>query len=379
MKLFITFLVAVSVYWLQAYLYKRYWDKKLYLQLSFSRQEVCAGEELELIEEIKNEKRMPLSILLMKFSCPKCFHFFDEEHVTVTDSCYRNDTFFVNGYQRITKKLPFVVTQRGYYKIRHINLLTRDYFLTKQHAKLIESGHALSVMPKPYCDVELDRLYNHLLGEMINQSSLIENPYTFSGIRDYTNRDSIRSINWKATAHNSQLMVNVYEHTSAQQIKVLLNLEALTDSSSDELNECAISIVSACVHRFIGEQIPVAFASNGQDVVTGECDAIAAGGDYAHVLTIDRCLSRIGKAAGLEVFIDMLEKEIAIGNSNVTYIIVSPCHKEKLLKVVDELVERGMLVQMLVPCYSLGDETAVRSYIHTVKCGAEEPPAHAMR
>lgn len=376
MKLFITFLVAVCVYWLQAYLYKRYWDEKLYLQLSFSRQEVCAGEELELIEEVKNEKRMPLSILLMKFSCPRCFHFFDDEHVTVTDSCYRNDTFFVNGYQRITKKLPFVATQRGYYTIRHINLLTRDYFLTKQHAKLIESRPALSVMPKPYCDVELDRLYNHLLGEMINQSSLIDNPYAFCGIRDYTNRDSIRLINWKATAHTNQLMVNVYEHTSAQQIKILLNLSDMPDSSTDDLNERAISIVSACVHRFIGEQVSVAFASNGQDVVTGECDAIAAGGDAAHILTIDRCLARIGKTAGLGAFMDMLRKEAAIVNPNVTYIIVSPCHREKLLKLVDELVEKEMRVQMLVPCYSLGDEIAVRSYIHGVECGAEESLVH---
>lgn len=371
MKLLIVFLVAVSVYVLQEYIYKRYWDKKLYLYISFSRSEVCVGEQLELIEEIKNEKRMPLSILLMKFSCPKCFCFSDDEHVTVTDSCYRNDTFLVGGYQRITKKLSFTVTQRGYYKIRHINLLTKDYFLSRQYAKLIESEYALSVVPKPYSDVELERLYNYLLGEIMNQSSLIDNPYTFCGIRDYTTRDSIRLINWKATAHMNELMVNVYEHTSAQQIKILLNLSDMPDSSTDGLNERSISIVSGCVHHFIREQIPVAFMSNGLDVVTGECDAVAAGGDAAHILTIDRCLARLGKTAGLRVFTDLLKKEIAIGNLNVTYIIVSPYYKKPLLDIVDELVGKGMLVQMLVPNYSLGDDVKVRSYIHGIECKTE--------
>lgn len=371
MTLFITLVVAVSVYLLQAYLYKKYWDKKLYLQLSFSKQEVRVGEQLELIEEIRNEKRMPLSILLMKFSCPKCFSFSDEEQVIVTDSCYRKDTFFVGGYQRLIKRLSFTVTKRGYYKLRHINLLTRDYFLTRQHAKLIQSRHTLSVIPKPYCNLELKKLYNHLLGEMIQQNSLTDNPYTFRGIRDYTNRDSVHLVNWKATARMNQLMVNVFEHTSAQQIKIVLYMDAFCDSSAEYLNECAISIVSGCVHHFIQEQIPVAFASNGRDMITGECDAIAAGGDAAHILTIDRCLARIGETAGLEFFINMLKKEIAIGNPNITYIIVSSCQKESLLNIVDELVGKGMLVQMLIPCYSFEERENTRSYMHGVACKEE--------
>lgn len=371
MTLFITLAVAVTVYLLQAYFYRKYWDNQLYLQLSFSKQEVCVGEQLELIEEIRNEKRMPLSLLLMKFSCPKCFCFSDEEQIAVTDSCYRNDTFFVGGFQRLTKRLSFHVTKRGYYKIRHINLLTRDYFLTRQYAKLIESKHTLSVMPMPYCSLELERIYNHLLGEVIQQGSLIDNPYTFRGIREYTNRDSIHLVNWKETARMNQLMVNVHEHTSAQQIKLLLYLDDLPESSAEYLNECSISIASGCVHHFIREQIPVAFASNGQDIVTGECNTVAAGGDAAHILTIDRCLARIGEAAGLEVFADILKKEIAIGNPNITYIIVSSCQKEALLHLVDELTGKGMLTQMLVPYLSFEECVTTRSYMHGVACQEE--------
>ena len=56
MKLLIALVVGAALYFAQMYLYRRFWDTGLAIDIDFARNVVRAGEDNELIETIYNDK-----------------------------------------------------------------------------------------------------------------------------------------------------------------------------------------------------------------------------------------------------------------------------------------------------------------------------------
>ena len=80
----------------------------------------------------------------------------------------------------------------------------------------------------------------------------------------------MKHINWKASARNGGLLVNLHESTLSQKVVLLLDCEGAGTAVTDTLNETSISIAAALAARMLQDGISVTIQSNGTDILTGK-------------------------------------------------------------------------------------------------------------
>lgn len=372
MQLVIAIFIAIIVYILQQRLYCRLWDKNLKVCIDFHDSYVACGEKTYLTETIYNAKFLPLPVFHVKFSTDRSFRFLDYENAAVTDSYHRNDVFSVMGNQKITRTLEFYPCRRGLYTVEGIDVIARDFFMTRSFARHIKNQAELYVFPGKYADADFDVLCHNLLGDIEIRRALTEDPYTFRGIRDYDRTCNMGRINWKATARTGDMKVNVYGHSAEQKIKILLNMEPQVMLKVEYMQETSIRLASSIARYFLDAHIPVMLASNGTDKITGETGAVEAGAALEHMISVDKYLARIRDNAGLDIFMALLDREIAGRDENISYVVISPYCKDDLLIKLDYLVRMGIDVSMVVPYYDIQTPDDSRSYIHSWEVKLDE-------
>ncbi len=372
MNLIVAIVIAILVYIVQQRIYAGLWNRNLDVAITFEDDYVEAGESSALVETIRNGKFLPLPVFHVKFSTDRSFCFEDQENVAVTDGYYRNDVFSVLGHQKITRRLAFHTTKRGLYGISGLNMTARDFFMTGNFAKSMHSDTWLYVLPKKIHSPQLLTCSNILLGELSAKRNLTEDPYVFTGIRDYAYGDTMHRINWKATARTGDLKVNMYGYTAEQRVKILLNLETNSMIRPDYLQEMSIELASSVADALLRQKIATAICSNGEDILSGHCEKLEAGASMEHRLSVDKYLARIQKNNGLETFFRILNQEIMHPEKNMTYIVISPYYKEDLLLKLDYLEKQGAGVFMLVPYYDIQDKEGWRAYMHGLEVKLNE-------
>ena len=205
---------AAAFYFLQARIYGRFWNRGLSARLFFSARSVTEGERCFLSEQVENRKALPLPMLKVKFQVSRKLHFEDEGDSAVTDQYYRNDILSLGPHQRLTRRIPFRCTARGYYRIEGLDLVASDLFLSREMVSEAEAESVLYVYPGPVRGVSLDAAIRRLNGEILAKRHLLEDPFEYRGLREYAPFDEPRSINWKATARTGDLTVNLRGYTA---------------------------------------------------------------------------------------------------------------------------------------------------------------------
>ncbi|MCD8380197.1 MAG: DUF58 domain-containing protein [Lachnospiraceae bacterium] len=185
--------------------YQKLWNRNLSVKISFKNREIFEGEQGELLEVVENKKHLPLSMLKVKFHTDRNLAFDDVEGSNVSDLFYRNDVFQIGGGERITRTLTFTGKKRGYYKIMGIDLVSTDLLMAMDMAESRREDSWLYVYPKPFYDEEFMQSLQQLNGEVLTRQHLIEDPFEYRGIREYQPYDTMRSVNWKATAKTGTL------------------------------------------------------------------------------------------------------------------------------------------------------------------------------
>lgn len=364
MRVLMAIFVAIIIYRIQHSLYRKNWAKHLSATVKFQDMECSVGEQSVLIETINNAKTLPLPVLHAKFSVDRSLEFENQDNASVTDSYHRNDVFCILGNQKIIRQLSFCAKKRGYYDIPSIELVAKDLFLTGIFANNIRNSTHIYVYPETIQGAEIESLSMTLLGEMQVRRNLLEDPFIFNGIREYTTGDTMNRVNWKASARTGDLLVNQYHHSSDQYIKILLNLEPNMINRSEKLQEVCISLARELSGRYLRNNVPVMFASNGIDKVSKQISSVEKGSSVEHHATINKCLARIDKNAGNDVFLSYLDQAINKGEKNVSYIVISSFYRDSILERLDYLNSHDVPVCMIVPYYDIFGIDQVRDYIY---------------
>ena len=349
MRLVVALLIVIIVYSLQKLIYSKYWNKGLDVTMNFGDEFVREGESSSLVEVISNDKRLPLPIIQVKFEITRTFLFSEDDNSAVTDYYYRSDFFSMGAYRKITRRYEFICSKRGCYHMNDMDIIGRDFLITNKFIETIKHSEHICVLPRRVRDKEIPRRVIDMIGELVKVSSLYEDPFEFRGIREYQSYDSMHSINWNASARSGSLMVNQYSGTYTRKVVLLLNTEKSGMIGAQKLLEDSISICSTLALKLIGEHIPVAFATNAEDVLSGGCAAVNAGADNAHIHTIDMTLARVDAEKMACDFSDIMKKYIEEKSSPVEYWIVSSYRRNDLLNEFDDYREKGYKVRMIIP------------------------------
>ena len=350
MHLVFVILIFALIYVLQKRLYFRFWRKGLSTSVRFSREYMDCGEEAELSLEIVNDKLLPLPVFHLKFSVDRALRFHDMENSVVTDLYHRNDAFSLLGYQKVRRKIAFTSEERGFFRVESVNMMVRDFFLTATFAETKKEDTGIYVFPRKLDRMKIAEIMRGQLGERAVRHSILEDPLSFRGLREYQPQDPFRSINMKQSARTGEWKVNLREATEDAELRILLNLDTEHMIRRDRMLEESISLCSTLAEYFLSKKERVSVWSNGRGADEKQLSVPGVGAELSHGITIDKYLAEIRTSAGKDVFLDRLEREISGVNKSVLYLIISPYFKEDLLEHID-LLRRDAEVQMIVPYY----------------------------
>lgn len=334
---------ALFFVFLQDRLFARYWKKNLTVDLAFSEKGVTEGESCTLRETVENRKLLPLPALKVKFAVSRQLVFEDADAgSSVTDQYYRNDVICVRPYMRHVRVLPFSCKRRGYYTIDSLDAVAANLFFSREYALRADSRACLYVYPKLWKEPSFLKTLVRINGEIESRRHVPEDPFAYGGIREYSQRDSLKEINWKATARTGDLKVNQKNPTSLQAVRIFVNLEDGAILRREDMLECSIRMAAGAAAFLLARGLPVALYTNGPDLVTGELVGIAAAGGIGQLDAVRQRLARIDLSRSAPRFVETMQKK-TLEEEQETFTLffsdsmqedfqelLAACHKKKM-------------------------------------------------
>lgn len=288
--------------------YRRHWKDDVAIWLSFSRDFVYEGEQATLMECIENRKRLPLPVLEVGFQQPKELLFRDMENTQVSDFTYKRDVFSLLGRQRITRKLTVNCTKMGYYKTDKVTYAAHSLFFTEKYLLEQQKQVCLYVYARRTDVSDLLLTCERMAGALQCEKRLYEDPFTFRGIREYTLRDPMKTINWKASAKTGSLMVNTFDSTQALRVMIYLDIEDKGIIKRERQIEDGISAAATLTQKLIGKGMEVGIALNAAGPLGTGLILLPSGGGR-QLTAVERLLAeyaRGGKTVGYDTILHSL-------------------------------------------------------------------------
>lgn len=336
--LILIILLLLCLFWVQRLVFRRFWNKNLEIQIAFGRDCAFCGEDVNLIETIVNNKYLPLPVLEVGFDMNRALAFHDDDNSTVSDMTYRRDIFTAFAKQRITRTLPLHARGRGYYRILSTTVTSHDLLMTEKLVTRSSQSTELYVFPARLSVSQINIPYSKIMGTLVSRRRVFDDPFEFAGIRDYRRTDPMRHINWKASARNSSLLVNLHESTLSQKVVLLLDSEGIGSSVVDTLNEVSFSIVAALCERMLADGISVTILGNGEDILTGEMLHSGTLSGRNTALYARKLLARTLCRNGLTPMTELLHaQQTQLNTEDNLYILVSKEQKLHLLPALEAL------------------------------------------
>lgn len=317
--------VALLLYLGQKTIYQKVWHKNLRVRLSFQEEGIWEGQESTLSEIIENQKKLPLTMLKVKFQTDRHLLFADTKGSRTTDKFYRNDIFQIGALEKVTRVLRFTAGRRGYYTIAEADLVASDLFLTAQYTATADIGHSsLYVYPKPFSHPEFRQSLKHLSGQVLTKRHLLEDPFEYRGIREYQPQDDLKSINWKATARTGEFKVNQKNYTAEKSVRIFINLEDTGILKKEDCVEASLQIATALLLLFLEQGMQVAVYCNGVDVLHNEPCILEAGGGIRQREAVLRSFALIDTSKPVRSFSELFSSRLSEASGALMTCIVSP-------------------------------------------------------
>lgn len=338
MHVIVTFISVIVIITLLNKIYEKNWNKRLFVNVEFSKKHATTGETIELVETIINQKALPIPLLNVKFKMSKNLLFLDDMDNQSSDFYYRNDIFSLLMYQKITRTLEIQCIKRGYYQLSRLDLHFDTLFNNvPQNLTMLEHGE-FYVLPQslPFSDFQI--LYQHIMGEIQSRRLIQEDPFEVIGIREYQSYDTMKSINWKASARTMDLKVNIPSHTMNQEVTILLNLESPLTRRFDHIMEESISISSTLAEQLISQGITVSLISNGCDILTSDATIVLRSASPAQIITIKESLARIDLNIPCKSTSSFFAPYLSSTNTNSYIILISAYQRDDLVEELNHSI-----------------------------------------
>ena len=313
-------------------LYSGRWDRGLSLELRCPEQGIFEGEQGEIVETVTNAKLLPLLFASISFRAPRWLAFYGKKY---DHDVFREDRISVFSWERLTRRLPFTALRRGLYTIGEANASSDDLLFQERYIRRYPAACTVVVYPRVKGVENYSVDFRRLTGQVIARRSMIEDPFFFRGIRDWTPTDSIRRVNWNATARTGALKVNQFESTRSQNVLLLLDFDGYNRSDHEELREDIIRIAAYLSGQLLRNGISTGMVTNAAAAGgTGRAETVCRSG-RSHYFTLLGEMARIdtGRLTGpFPGLLDSLSPDSGTQMIVISY-YAGPSLDERLLRL----------------------------------------------
>jgi uncharacterized protein (DUF58 family) len=237
------------------------------LTQSLSQTHAFVGEQIDYLVRIENKKLLPLPWLHARQELPPVLEP-SNRRLQGTDG--ENEAFLerrtsMRWYERLTWTYHIPLQARGFHKFGATRLRSGDLFgfFTRQRDE--PASLRLWVYPETVPLEELGIPLYRPYGESSGGQPLFEDPSRLKGLRDYRAGDSLKRVDWKATARHQKLRSRIYDPSSNPQVVIALNVTTVPPpyrGTIAEIFEQAISVAATLATAYSEERLPFGLISN---------------------------------------------------------------------------------------------------------------------
>ena len=302
MLFFWFFVGALALYGLQRVLYGAFWASGLRVRVSFPTESAEAGQEVRVVSRVENRKLLPLPVLRTGFRLERNFGAAAAEGGRKPTSAW---AAAIPARKSVRSETVIRGLPRGMYTVTDLQLQGCDLFCKPVGTRTWLCFSRITVYPAKLPARAMQIPFRQLLGAVLTRQQTQEDPFEIRNIRPYEITDSMRLINWKASARTGELKVNQHDHTTDEALLLIVDGEhgALED------REAAISLASSLAELFLRRGVPVALETNIRSCLNGRAVSVPAGSGGAHRKNLDTALATCKLEAELALsFSDLLEE-----------------------------------------------------------------------
>ncbi len=249
-------------------IWAQYCLRNVSYQRILSAQRVLFGEEITLSLVLENTKILPLPWLELQDAVPRALELQDAK---VRSSGINNVStldclFSMRWYDRVTRRYILRCNTRGVHTFGPTRLQSGDVFGFVNRETELRSYDYVLVYPLVVPITNFGLPARHPFGEQRAPRRLLEDPARVVGVRDYVYGDSLRRVNWKATARTMQMQSKVYEASTTYSLVMFLNTAARHDNYygiQPELQELSICAAASLTDWAVKQNYAVGLYANG--------------------------------------------------------------------------------------------------------------------
>ena len=206
------------------------WQKHCLTGVTYRRrlvqQRAMFGERVGFEVELVNDKLLPLTWLQVEDEFPRGLELEGGTVVPRGSDLYHSYVQVVPmlPYQRIRRHLHVVCAVRGLHRIGPGRLTSGDPLGYRRHERRVPEQMELVVYPKIFV-LEPPEIMSRVPLGLQRARAMPGDPTRVSGMRDYRPGDSLRHIDWRATARSTTIQVREFEPTASLQVAVFADLQ----------------------------------------------------------------------------------------------------------------------------------------------------------
>ena len=261
--------VALLIVCAAAVLWSRWSLRRLTYERYVPEDHAFSGEHLPVTLRITNRKPLPLPWVETRDNVPESLvgerDGFERGHIGVNTLSFDWRTA-VGAYERVSRELSLDCPARGVYRLGPVTVRSGDPFGFFPSERSDDRRTNVVVYPRTVDPGDLQLPWRRPLGENQHGLTEFEDPGRVAGNRDYRPGDSLRRIDWNATARLGKLQSRVYLPTSSLQLLICLNTQTVVPAWSGyvaENLEHAVIVAASIAHDAYDHRYAVGLVANG--------------------------------------------------------------------------------------------------------------------
>jgi uncharacterized protein (DUF58 family) len=289
------FVFTILYLFIGAYAFGRWWSVKA-LEAVHSRRTLPSraflGEDVKVQLELSNLGRLPVVWLHIHESFP---------YELAVPSFYQR-VISLRSHERSRFAYTLKARKRGYYSIGPLSVSSGDIFGLADQVRGEVPADYLTVFPRI---VPLSKIIipsRSPMGSLRHTQPLFEDPNRVMGKRDYVMGDSLRRVDWKATAATGRIQVKQFEPSIALETCLFLNLNAGDYARKTRIpdTELAIVVAASIAYWVVDKKQSVGLVTNGQDpyIADGHVQPLPPRKGRNHLMRLLEILARIQMVHG---------------------------------------------------------------------------------
>ncbi|THF82213.1 DUF58 domain-containing protein [Cohnella fermenti] len=351
--------VFAGVYLAQRLAFRLWGAKGIRYERFFSEPYVFAGQRVILSERIANAKLLPLPWIRVETMMPSMLRFDsageNAEMRVSSGALLQNHAslFSMSPFTRVLRKHEVACVRRGIYRLSSVTCTVGDALGGSTLTFGMNAECELTVLPRLKEPGQLPVSVRKFMQSVLSMSEAFREDHEHvAGVRDYRNGDSMKQVNWSATAKTGRLLVNKRESMTDNDLIVMLNAE-LMDADANrrvmpEVFEDAVSYAASILQSLIGGGGKAGIIFNGKVIGRDEVPLrIEPRSGREHLFRLLHLMAVFEAEVRRELSF-VLEEMIASGLRNANLLLITAFLTPKQKQLVDHLRHAGNRVETLI-------------------------------